>query len=61
MIMDRVLVSEMILSHLGELAALGAAVCWTFNSIAFEKAGKMVGSRSVNYFRLCIAFILSSV
>ncbi len=61
MIMERVLVSEMILSHLGELAALGAAVCWTFNSIAYEKAGKKVGSLSVNYLRLFIAFILSSV
>lgn len=59
--MERVLVSEMILSHLGELAALGAAVCWTFNSIAYEKAGKKVGSLSVNYLRLFIAFILSSV
>ncbi len=48
-------------SHLGELAALGTAVCWTLNAIAFESAGKRVGSLSVNYIRLVIAFILLSV
>ncbi len=48
-------------SHLGELAALGTAVCWTLNAIAFESAGKRVGSLSVNYIRLLIAFILLSI
>lgn len=55
------LVSKMIQGHLGELAALGTAICWTFNSIAYEKAGKKVGSLSVNYLRLFVAFSLSSV
>ncbi len=48
-------------SHLGELAALITAVCWTLCAVAFESAGKRVGSLSVNYIRLYIAFILLSI
>lgn len=48
-------------SHLGELAALTTAVCWTFTAIAFESAGKKVGSLSVNIIRLVIAFALLSI
>lgn len=47
-------------SHIGEIAALITAICWTLNAIAFESAGKKVGSLSVNYIRLFIAFILLS-
>lgn len=50
----------MLQSHLGELAALTTAVCWTFTAIAFESAGKKVGSLSVNIIRLVVAFILLS-
>ncbi len=45
-------------AHLGELAALAAALCWCFNSLAFEAAGKRVGSLAVNYFRIFVAFPL---
>ena len=48
-------------SHLGELAALTTAVCWTFTAIAFESAGKKVGSLSVNLIRLFIAFALLTI
>lgn len=48
-------------SHLGELAALTTAVCWTFTAVAFESAGKKVGSLAVNIIRLVFAFILLSV
>ncbi len=48
-------------SHIGEIAALTAAVCWALNGIAFESAGKSVGSMSVNYLRLLIAFVLLSI
>jgi drug/metabolite transporter (DMT)-like permease len=44
-------------SHLGELAALFTAFCWTVTSMAFESAGKKVGSLSVNLIRLVIAFV----
>jgi len=48
-------------SHLGEMAALGAAFCWTITSVTFETAGKKVGSVSVNLIRLVIAFVLISI
>jgi len=48
-------------SHLGELAALATAFCWTITAVSFEAAGKKVGSISVNLIRLIIAFILISI
>lgn len=51
----------MLQSHLGELAALTTAICWTFTAVAFESAGKKVGSLSVNILRLLIAFALLTV
>jgi drug/metabolite transporter (DMT)-like permease len=42
-------------SHLGELAALGTAFCWTITSLAFESAGKRIGSLCVNLIRLVMA------
>lgn len=39
----------------GELAALGTAVCWTVTSIAFQTAGRRVGSLAVNLIRLVLA------
>lgn len=52
---------HMFQSHLGELAALATALCWTISAVAFESAGKKVGSISVNLIRLFIAFALISV
>ena len=51
----------MIHSYLGELAALATAICWTFSPIAFEYSGKEVGSLSVNYIRLIIAFLFIGI
>ncbi len=48
-------------AHLGELAALGTAVCWMVTSLAFEIAGKKIGSLSVNLIRLVMAFIIIGV
>lgn len=42
--------------HLGEIAALGTAVCWTATAMVFESAGKRVGSLAVNGIRLAMAF-----
>jgi drug/metabolite transporter (DMT)-like permease len=39
----------------GEIAALGTAMCWTFTALAFEAAGKRVGSLAVNLIRLGLA------
>lgn len=39
----------------GEIAALLTAVCWSFNSVVFTRAGKRVGAATVNIMRLWIA------
>lgn len=45
-------------SHIGEVAALITAVCWALNGITFESAGKKIGSLSLSYIRLFVAFFL---
>jgi len=45
------------LLYIGELAAFGTALCWTFGSQFFEAAGKRVGALSVNLIRLIMALI----
>lgn len=47
-------------SHAGELAALGTAACWVGTALAFEAAGRRIGSLVVNLLRLPIAFVLLS-
>ena len=44
--------------NIGQIAAFVTAICWTITPIAFEAAGKRVGSLSVNFIRLIIAFLL---
>ncbi|WP_326907958.1 DMT family transporter [Sedimentibacter sp. MB31-C6] len=51
----------MIQSHLGEIYALITAVFWTITAVCFELAGKKIGSLSVNYIRLVIAFVFISL
>jgi len=48
-------------SHLGEIAALTTAICWSFTSLSFEAASKRIGSLLVNFIRLVLAFILLTV
>jgi drug/metabolite transporter (DMT)-like permease len=48
-------------SRLGEFAALGTALCWTFGAMSFEMASKRSGSLSVNLIRLVIGFCLLSL
>ncbi len=43
--------------HLGEVAALGAALCWVFTSLAFAAAGRRVGATAVNLTRLLLAVV----
>jgi drug/metabolite transporter (DMT)-like permease len=43
------------MSVLGEIAAVLTALCWSFNSVVFTRAGKRVGAVTVNAFRLWIA------
>jgi drug/metabolite transporter (DMT)-like permease len=47
--------------YLGEIAALVVAVCWTLSALFFEKAGRKIGSLSVNIIRLAWAFLLLGI
>lgn len=47
--------SDHVSTHLGELAALGTAVCWTATALFFAEAGTRVGSLVVNLIRLVMA------
>ncbi|MGV8096832.1 MAG: DMT family transporter [Mangrovibacterium sp.] len=49
------------MAYFGEIAALLTAVFWTVTSMAFESAGKKVGSLAVNLIRLVIAFFIFAV
>ena len=44
-------------SRVGELAALGTALCWTITALSFESAGKRIGSLTVNLIRLLMAAV----
>lgn len=44
--------------HIGEISALGVAICWTVSALFFEKAGGRIGSLSVNVIRLGMAIVL---
>jgi len=48
-------------AYIGELAGLAAAFCWTATAIAFESAGKKIGSLSVNLIRLFMAIFLLGI
>ncbi|MFH1159506.1 MAG: DMT family transporter [bacterium] len=48
-------------SHWGEIAALLTAAFWTVTALAFEAAGRKIGSLVVNLLRLCIGFLFLSV
>lgn len=41
----------------GELAALATAGCWVVTALAFESAGKRIGSLSLNLIRLVMALV----
>lgn len=51
----------MLTSHIGEFAALGVSVCWTMSALFFQKAGDKIGSLSVNFIRLAMAFLLLGI
>jgi drug/metabolite transporter (DMT)-like permease len=51
----------MLQTHAGELAALLTAVFWTFTALAFESAGKKIGSVTVNLIRLFMAIIFLGI
>lgn len=46
--------------HIGQLAALATAFCWTITGITYQIAGKKIGSVNVNMIRMVIALVLLS-
>jgi len=48
-------------SHIGEIASLLTAICWTLSAIFFEKAGRRVGSLSVNIIRIFLGVIFLGI
>ncbi|MEI6123245.1 MAG: DMT family transporter [Bacteroidota bacterium] len=48
-------------NHIGELAALFTACCWTVTALAFESASNKVGSIAVNLIRLFLALVFLSI
>ncbi len=48
-------------NYIGEIAGLLTAVFWTVTSMAFESAGKKVGSLAVNLIRLVMAFFFIGI
>jgi drug/metabolite transporter (DMT)-like permease len=51
----------MSIPHVGAAAALGTVVCWTASAMLFEKASHKIGSLSVNFIRLVLAFMFMAV
>lgn len=49
--------SPPVIDRAGELAALATAACWVVTAICFERAGKRIGSLSLNLIRLVIALV----
>lgn len=49
------------MQHLGELAALGTAMCWAISSLAFSRAGRRIGTVPLNVIRLALAFAFAAV
>lgn len=45
-------------AHAGEIAALATACCWACTSLAFEAAGRRIGSLSLNFIRLAMALVI---
>jgi drug/metabolite transporter (DMT)-like permease len=46
------------ISHIGELAALGTSFCWTITALAFEYSAKRIGSMALNILRLVAALLM---
>jgi len=45
-------------NHVGEVAALGAAACWTLTSLVFAAASRRIGPTAVNVLRITVAWML---
>lgn len=44
--------------YIGELAAIGTALCWVISSSSFEYSGKKIGSLVLNLMRLLLSLVI---
>lgn len=51
----------MLISHIGEYAALSVAIVLTITALAFEYSAKYIGSLNVNLIRLPLAFLFLTI
>lgn len=47
--------------YIGELAAIGTALCWVISSSSFEYSGKKIGSLVLNLMRLLVSMVIITV
>jgi drug/metabolite transporter (DMT)-like permease len=47
--------------HIGETAAVGTAILWTFSTLAWTSAGRHIGALAVSFIRLTIAITMLMV
>jgi drug/metabolite transporter (DMT)-like permease len=47
--------------QVGQFAALGTAICWTFGALCFEYSSKKIGSMSLNVIKMYLSFALFTV
>jgi len=48
-------------SHVGELAALATALCWSVSAVAFQSASIRIGSMVVNWIRLVFGLVFLTI
>lgn len=48
-------------NYLGEISAFGTVICWVVCSMAFERAGRKIGSMPLNLIRLIFAMVFISL
>ena len=44
------------MTYIGEIAALSTVLCWAIGTLSFEAAGRRIGSTTVNFIRLAMAW-----
>jgi len=49
------------MTYVGEIAGVGTAMCWTVSALSFEAAGRRIGSVTVNFIRLVMAWGMLAV
>jgi drug/metabolite transporter (DMT)-like permease len=49
------------MTYVGEIAALSTVLCWAIGTLSFEAAGRRIGSTTVNFIRLAMAWGMLAV